>query len=149
MSETKYFDLFTSGLGYLNRIETITPEEGTPFLAVTVSALRGSAEQAQYTRFECRVVGKQAQAAVRALKPAVDREAKVLIGFTLSDLYAQAFTFKQGERAGDPGAALKARLLKIAWAKVDGETFAVETMDSAEAVDSVDSVEAVDAEDAA
>lgn len=51
---------------------------------------------------------------------------------------AQAFTFKQGERAGDPGAVLKARLLKIAWAKIDGETFAVDSIDSDDAVENED-----------
>lgn len=137
-TDTKYFDLFTRGLGYLNRVEAVIPDESMPFLTVALSALRGSAEQALYTRFECRVVGKRAQAVVCALKPAVDRDAKVLIGFTLSDLYAQAFMFKQGERAGDPGAVLKARLLKIAWAKIDGETFAVDSIDSDDAVENED-----------
>ena len=48
---------------------------------------------------------------------------KVLIGFTLSDLYAESFTFKNGDKAGETGVSLKARLLGIAWAKVDGQPF--------------------------
>ena len=120
---TKYFDLHTDGLGYLNHIREVTPKEGTPFLSATIAALRGSVDNVQYTHFECRVSGKQAQDIVRKLKPAVEDKSKVLIGFTLSDLYAEVFTFKSGDKAGETGISLKARLLRIAWAKVDGEPF--------------------------
>ena len=120
---TKYFDLHTTGLGYLNRIRQVTPKDGKPFLSVTLAALRGSVDNAQYTHFECRVSGKQAQEVVRQLKPSVEGKAKVLLGFTLSDLYAEAFTFKSGDKAGETGVSLKARLLRIAWAKVDGQPF--------------------------
>ena len=120
---TKYFDLHTDGLGYLNHIREVTPKEGTPFLSVTIAALRGSVDNVQYTHFECRVSGKQAQDIVHKLKPAVEGNSKVLIGFTLSDLYAESFTFKNGDKAGETGISLKTRLLRIAWAKVDGEPF--------------------------
>ena len=119
--EAKYFDLLTTGLGYINRVREVTPEEGSPFLSVTLAALRGSADNAQYTHFECRVAGKQAKAVVRELQAAVEGDHKVLVGFTLSDLYAEAFTYKKGEKAGETGISLKARLLRIGWAKVDGE----------------------------
>jgi hypothetical protein len=123
-NETKqYFDLHTTGIGYLNRVREVTPREGTPFLSVTIAALRGSVDNAQYTHFECHVSGKQAQQIVRQLKPAVEGSLKVLIGFTLSDLFAESFTFKNGDKAGETGISLKARLLRIAWAKVDGQPF--------------------------
>ena len=123
-NETKqYFDLHTTGLGYLNRVREVTPKEGSPFLSVTIAALRGSVDNAQYTHFECRVSGKKAQELVRQLKPAVEGNQKVLIGFTLSDLYAESFTFKNGDKAGETGISLKARLLRLAWAKVDGQPF--------------------------
>ncbi|MEJ1337591.1 MAG: STY4534 family ICE replication protein [Candidatus Sedimenticola sp. (ex Thyasira tokunagai)] len=123
-NETKqYFDLHTTGIGYLNRVREVTPKEGEPFLSITVAALRGSVDNAQYTHFECRVSGKQAQEIVRQLKPAVEGNLKVLIGFTLSDLFAESFTFKNGDKAGETGISLKAQLLRIAWAKVDGQPF--------------------------
>jgi hypothetical protein len=123
-NETKqYFDLHTTGIGYLNRVREVTPKEGSPFLSVTIAALRGSVDNAQYTHFECRVSGKKAQELVRQLKPAVEGNPKVLIGFTLSDLYAESFTFKNGDKAGETGISLKARLLRLAWAKVDGQPF--------------------------
>ncbi|MEX2123862.1 MAG: DUF3577 domain-containing protein [Woeseia sp.] len=118
---SKYFDLHTTGIGYLNRVREVTPKEGTPFLAVTLAAIHGSVTNVLHTYFECGVYGEQAQNLVRELKPAVEGESKVLIGFTLSDLKVDPFTFKQGDKAGQPGANLKARLIKIAWAKVDGQ----------------------------
>ncbi len=124
--ETKYFDLLTSGLGYINRVREVTPEEGNPFLSVTLAALRGSADNAQYTHFECRVAGKQAKAVVLELQAAVEGDRKVLVGFTLSDLHAEAFTYKKGEKAGQTGISLKARLLRIGWARVDGELIEIE-----------------------
>lgn len=121
--DTKYFDLYTTGIGYLNRVREVTPKEGSPFWSVTIAALRGSVDEAQYTYFECRVSGKQAQELVRQLKPAVEGDLKVLVGFTLSDLFAEAFTYKSGDKAGETGISLKARLLRVSWAKVDGASF--------------------------
>jgi len=123
---SKYFDLHTTGIGYLSRIREVTPEEGSPFLSVTIAALRGSVDNAQYTHFECPVSGKKAQEVVRQLKSAVEGKSKVLIGFTVSDLYAEPFTFKNGDKAGETGVSLKARLLRVSWAKVDGKPFFTE-----------------------
>ncbi len=119
----KYFDLHTTGIGYLNRVREVTPKEGNPFLSVTIAALRGSVDNVQYTHFECRVSGRQAQKIVRQVKPAVEGKLKVLIGFTLSDLYGETFTFKNGYKAGETGISLKARLLRVSWTKVDGQPF--------------------------
>ncbi|MCB0932350.1 MAG: DUF3577 domain-containing protein [Mycobacterium sp.] len=121
--DTKYFDLYTTGIGYLNRVREVTPKEGSPFWSVTIAALRGSVDDVQYTYFECRVSGQQAQKLVQQLKEPVEGELKVLIGFTLSDLFAEAFTYKNGDKAGETGVSLKARLLRVGWAKVDGQPF--------------------------
>ena len=120
---TKYFDLYTTGIGYVNRIREVTPKEGVPFWSINVAALRGNAKDAQYTRFECLVSGKQAQEIVRRLQPAVEGNLKVLVGFTLSDLFAETFTFQHGDKAGETGISLKARLLRVSWARVDGQPF--------------------------
>ena len=125
-ANTKYFDLYTTGIGYVNRVREVTPKEGTPFVSVTLAALRGSVDDAHYTRFECRVSGQQAQHIVRRLQPAVEGNRKVLVGFTLSDLFAESFTFKHGAKAGETGISLKARLLRVGWAKVDGQPFDTE-----------------------
>ena len=122
----KYFDLYTTGIGYLNRVREVTPKEGTPFWSVTIAALRGRADDAQYTRFECRASGQQAQEFVRQVQPSVEGRRKVLVGFTLSDLFAEPFTFKNGDKAGETGISLKARLLRVSWAKIDGQPLDIE-----------------------
>lgn len=124
---SKYFDLHTTGIGYVNRIRDVTPKEGSPFLAVTIAAIHGSVTNVQHTYFECGVYGDETQRVVRELMPAVEDESKILIGFTLSNLKADAFTFTQGEKAGQPGVNLKARLIKVAWAKVNGERIVTES----------------------
>jgi CRISPR/Cas system-associated endoribonuclease Cas2 len=121
--DTKYFDLYTTGIGYLNRVREVAPKEGSPFWSVTIAALRGSVDDVQYPYFECRVSGQQAQKLVQQLKQPVEGELKVLIGFTLSDMFAEAFTYKNGDKAGETGVSLKARLLRVGWAKVDGQPF--------------------------
>lgn len=119
----KYFDLHIHGIGYLNRVREVTPESGIPFLCVTFAALRGPADNVQYTYFDCVVVGEEAKDLVRQLMPAVEAEYKVLAGFHLSDLQADTFSFKNGDRAGTTGISLKSRLLRFHWIKVEGQSF--------------------------
>lgn len=121
-SQTKYFDLHTTGIGYLNRARIIKPQRGDEFVAADIAALHGNADEVQYTRFDCRVAGKDAQSIVRRLIADVENDRRVLVGFKLSDLYAETFTYKNGERAGETGISLKARLIRVYWVKVDGET---------------------------
>ena len=41
MSESKFYDLHVTGLGYLNRVRMVKPNKGETFLACSISALRG------------------------------------------------------------------------------------------------------------
>jgi hypothetical protein len=118
----KFFDLHVTGLGYLNRVREVSVKRGQPFLAVDISALHGSADNVEYTRFDCKVSGSEAHNVIRTLMPDIEAEKTVLVGFKLGDLYAETFTYQNGERKGQTGVSLKARLLRISWAKVDGTT---------------------------
>jgi hypothetical protein len=118
--EPKYFDLMINGLGYLSRLREVKPADGDAFFAVSLAALRGSTDQVGYTYFDCVLAGTKVRDVAERLKPFIDNDRKVLGGFTLSDLRAESFTFKNGDRAGDAGVSLKARLVRIPWAKVDG-----------------------------
>jgi hypothetical protein len=125
MSEpsTQYFDLHTTGIGYLKRIREVKPKRGgEPFLAVDINAIYGAADDVQHTRFDCKVVGTEAKRIVRAAIRHLEAEQKVLVGFKIGDLYGETFVYQNGERAGETGIALKARLLRIAWVKIDGRT---------------------------
>ena len=136
--ETRFFDLHITGIGYLNRAREVRVRMSEPFLAVDVTALHGAADDLRRTRFDCKVAGKEAQMAVRALLPDgacllpdIEAGRAVLVGFRLGDLYAETFTYEKGERQGETGVALKARLLKVSWAKVNGEPVALPKADEA------------------
>ena len=47
---------------------------------------------------------------------------KVLVGFKIGDLYAETYTYERGAKQGQTGVSLKARLLRIDWMRVDGQS---------------------------
>ena len=120
VGNARNFALLTTGVGYLNRIREIEPTVGLPFLALTISALRGLDERVQYTYIDCRVVGRSTHAYIRRLASNVEQGDKVLVRFRLNDLYAETFTYKNGSKEGQTGVNLKAKLVGIDWARVNG-----------------------------
>jgi Protein of unknown function (DUF3577) len=119
----RYFNLHTTGLGYLNRIREKPGRRG--FLACDISALRGASDDVEYSRFDVIVSGSDAQHLIRKCDKAVKANRKVLLGFRLGDVRLEQFTYPADyripEKAGQPGASLKARLLFISWIKIDQE----------------------------
>ena len=115
-----FFNLHVEGVGYLNRVRVIKPKNGQEFIACTISAMRGSADDVGYTKFDCRVSGAQAQKVVRMLGDDVAAERRVIVGFRLADIYPELFIFEKGENKGQPGVAIKGRLLRVKFAKVNG-----------------------------
>ncbi len=119
--EKAFFDLHVNGVGYLNRIREVKPRKGQPFLACSISAMRGDPSDVEYTKFDLRVTGGEARRIVAMLKPEVDGKKPVVIGFRIGDIYPELFTYERGEKIGQQGVAIKGRLLKIGFAKVDGQ----------------------------
>ena len=129
-----FFDLHVEGVGYLNRVRTVRPKKGKEFLACTVSAMRGAAGQVEYTKFDCRVSGTVAKEVVQLLEPDVAAKKSVIVGFKLGDIYPEVFTYEKGERKGQQGVSIKARLLKVKFAKVEGQAVSLpESANAAEA----------------
>lgn len=127
-STDQFFDLHVSGIGYVNRIRLVPIKRGNPFWACDISALNGASDNVEYRRFDCRVNGSVAESLIKKLHTTVtDRkqkgmaEPKILINFKLGDLYADLYTRTKGERAGEQGVSMKARLLFINWIKIDNE----------------------------
>lgn len=118
---TGFFDLHITGLGYLNRIRQVKPKRGEAFWACDIAALNGPADDVGYTRFDCRISGRDAEVLVKRCRQAVYQDRKVLVGFKLGDLWADTFVYSKGDKAGQTGVSLKARLLFISWIKVNGE----------------------------
>lgn len=116
------FDLIIEGVGYLNRIRAVTPKKGPAYTACTVNAMMGTADSVEYVSIDCRIVGKQALAAVQLLKADVAAKRKVIIGFRAGDPKPEFYEYKDqttGEAKNASG--LKARLLQLTFAKVDGQ----------------------------
>lgn len=116
----QYFNLHTSGVGYLSRIREVKPKKGDAFLACKVSALCGAPNadgKVEYRVFDCRVSGAEAEKLVRRCMDAVEAEKKVLIGFNIGDIYPDLY-----ESNGETKVMMKGRLLRIDWIKVDGQT---------------------------
>jgi hypothetical protein len=59
--EKAFFDLHVNGVGYLNRIREVKPRKGQPFLACSISAMRGDPSDVEYTKFDLRVTGGEAK----------------------------------------------------------------------------------------
>jgi len=120
-ANSSFFNLHVEGVGYLNRVRTVKPKKGQEFLACTVSAMRGSTADLGYTKFDCRVSGAEARNIVKLLEPDVAAEKTVIIGFKIADIYPELFTFEKGDKKGQPGVSIKGRLLRVKFAKVNGE----------------------------
>jgi len=125
-NEVKYFDLHTTGIGYLGRIREVKLKKGQPFWACTIAALLGeckardSQEKREYTYFDCNVVGVEAEKLIKRCAPAVAAGKKVLVGFVIGDIHLDRFVYDKGEKKGETGVSLKGRLLRIRWIKIDG-----------------------------
>ncbi|WP_289394415.1 STY4534 family ICE replication protein [Mannheimia haemolytica] len=125
-TQKNYFNLHTTGIGYLSNIRTVAPKKGDEFLACTIGALIGEAGEgakAEYRYFDCKVVGEAAIDLVNRAKASVEADKKVLISFVLADLWTDTFTYQKdgkNHKKGDAGVMLKARLIRIKSVKIDG-----------------------------
>jgi len=54
-SKKSYFNQTLDGVGYLNRIEWLTPENGDPYLVATINSVVGPESKTWNTRFDCTV----------------------------------------------------------------------------------------------
>lgn len=108
----KFFDIHTTGYGYLGRIREVKPKKGFPFLACSIAALSGSRNNPSTRYFDVRVSGREAQGLVRSCIKDVNANKKVLVKFRLGDLWADIFERTKGADAGKTAVSLKGRLLK-------------------------------------
>lgn len=124
-----YFNLHTEGIAYLNDIRLVVDGKRTgrkfePFLACRIAALRGAIDAVEYTYFDVRVSGGDAQEIIKLLEADVKANKSVIIGFRIGDIYLETFTYQRdtkNHKKGDVGVSLKGRLLKVTFAKVDGK----------------------------
>jgi hypothetical protein len=129
--QSNHFNLHVNGVGYLNRVRWVevnsAGRKAQPFLACSISALRGNAEQPDYTYFDLRVSGSEAIEMVEQLKVNVDGKQKVVVSFRVGDIYPHVYLRDVRDRDGrktgerEPAAIIKGRLLLITSITIDGE----------------------------
>jgi len=118
-TQNTHFDLHITGFGFFNRIRKVELRKGQPYWAVTIAACRG--DEGQKTYFDCSVVGTEAKALFDTHLSSVKKDDTVTASFKLGDLYPETFVHGSGEKQGQTGVCLKARLLKITYLKVNGD----------------------------
>lgn len=114
-NEKSYFDLHTSGIGYLQRAREVPVKGGRraqPFLAVTIAAFVGSAKDPSYRYFDVKVSGAEAKKLVERYIGVDEPRQRPLVRFRIGDLWGDAYIRPNGERKGEAAASLKGRLLK-------------------------------------
>lgn len=125
-NQNQYFNLITTGFGYINRVRLVTPKKGDPFYAMTIAALRG--DEGETTYIDCKVVGKEAiklceSQNIEQFDFSAKGSDKGTITFSIGDLYLDEFTYSSDHRdaskAGTKGVNLKGRLLKIKYLKIN------------------------------
>ncbi|TCG08598.1 hypothetical protein BZM27_11030 [Paraburkholderia steynii] len=139
----KYFDLHLRALGYLSRVRDVAAKgngrsKAKPFLACAISAFHGDPNVENgivYLPLDLIVAGEKAREAVRSvMDDANNPDVKVLVSFRAGDHYIRTFE-RTGNRAGETGAVLKGRLLRLFWIKVDGQEVYREQSDDKEEPD--------------
>ncbi|EEH4118732.1 DUF3577 domain-containing protein [Salmonella enterica subsp. enterica serovar Newport] len=118
--EVNYFNLNISGLGYISNVRQVV-NGNSKFTCCTLNALTGPTDNADYTRFDVTVAGKDATSLINRCQKACDEDKKVMISFVLSGIKPDIFTLSKGEHAGENRVSLKTRLIRIDWIKIDKE----------------------------
>lgn len=95
-NEKSYFNLHTSGIGYLQRAREV-PIRGSrraqPFLACTIAALVEHVDEPEYRYFNTIVATPEAEHLVRRCIQAIEGDRKVLIAFRLNDVKVDPYIY--------------------------------------------------------
>src|SRR3989344_2649495 len=153
-NEKSYFDIHTSGIGYLQRAREVPVKGGRraqPFLSCSSAALVGPVDEPEYRYFDTIVGTPEAAHLVRRCVQAIEGDRKVLIGFRLNDMKIDPYIRTKGEYAGEPAASLESTLVHIGLIKIDGTKVYPTNQAQAEAPPTQDAPapEAASAKDAA
>ncbi len=119
-NQSNYFNLVARGVGYVGRIRKVDGGKGRnafTYNAISVNAMHGDGTAPEYTRFELEPKSAQAKAVVDYLMSQNIKDKKVLITFEAGDLMPYHFEYN-----GKEYDAIKARLIKVASLKIDGES---------------------------
>lgn len=117
-----FFNFHATGVGWMNRIRTVQPNRGEPFLACSISALHGRTDKPERTCLDLRVSGEEAQRLVERLQKHCEAKRRIFVSFKVGDLYPHLYERKNHETGKPETAALiKGRLLALSSIKINGE----------------------------
>lgn len=118
-TEDGYFNLITTGVGYLSRYRVIKPANGDSYVRVNISALEGPKNEPSYVYFDNSIAGKTALQLCQELQPAIDdRDTKVLVGFSLGSARPISYVPTSGKHKGKQQTKIDARLLSLDWVRL-------------------------------
>ena len=132
--EVAFFDLITSGIGYLNRIREVQPNDGDPYTCCKINALVGPSNKVAYREIDLRVVGTQALEALDIIDQAIpNKDAKVIVSFRMGDAKPDSYVIQADDGRGNQRPktrfCIKGRLLKITSCKIDGQVIDLPGLD--------------------
>ena len=121
-AETRYFNQYANGFGYLNGIRDISKEGEPERYAAQISVLQGSADDVHYEYHDLIVSSEIVLGVLLEHREAIETEdAKVLIHFNMANPRANPFIYKQGKRTGELGASIGGFLTRIRTMKINGD----------------------------
>ena len=116
-----YFNQTLDGVGYLNRIEWLTPENGDPYLVATINSVVGPESKTWNTRFDCTVASTAREDLEFISANVADSvDPKIFVAFRAGDLRLSTFVHKSGKNAGQTGVAARVRLMSLGYCSIDG-----------------------------
>jgi hypothetical protein len=127
---SSFFDFIANGVGYFYPRFVNVNKGGrkTSFWAARISVLKGPKGNPSFETIDAKVTDQaDLIKLIQDLMPHAKAKRNVLVGFSIGDLWANPYPRKiideHGNDTGEtePAAIIKARLIKIDWAKVDGE----------------------------
>lgn len=121
MTSYSYYDLLTTGVGYLDWIKEEQPEQGLPFWKVRVSALSGRIGSETRTKIYCTVHGTKTIQWIEKLQEALPYTRNIRISFCIADVDTELYYAQKGKNTGGAGTFLRGRLISINWVTVREE----------------------------
>ena len=121
-SKKNYFNQTIDGVGYLNRIEWLTPENGDAYLVATINSVVGPENKTWNTRFDCTVASTAREdLEFIAERMAQTGDANIFVAFRAGDMRLSTFVHKSGNKSGQVGIAARVRLIALGYCAIDGQ----------------------------
>lgn len=118
----RYFNEYATGIGYLNSVRQFGNDGKSSQVSVQVSVIQGPVDQVHYEYHDLIAPSEKVRSVLfNHLDAIEDEDTTVVIRFRMVNPRAKAFTYKQGDRAGELGTAIGGVLTRVISLKVNGE----------------------------